>query len=1020
MHYYKLINIFLFSIGYFSLTAQCTYLLYDSFSGDNNTAIHLNSGGTGWTAPWIVQNDDTTVPGYNFFAGSLSFSDLQTLDHSGVGGRNYLTMGRQINDGFQGPFEDYVSEYNNGIGTELGDTLWASMLISKTMNNDQPVFLDFHGSNGAWCNGCSPHNIAVGYFGAAYHVSGNRRWHLRLNDSYYDTGITVNVGDTYLMVFRIVFLSSNTEVSLYVNPTDLGNQIPASPTITQVSDSENIIRSVAVYLGETAGNGRVDELRMATNYTCVTPDGEVDVNLPPLAVVSANTTSGMRPLTVSFDGSASSDPENQTLQYLWDFGDGTPVVSGSSMINHTFEVLGIIPVTLTVVDNLGLQHSSYINITITDSNGTYPCLTRVTPVRMPSCGSQNGEIYIHANGNAHTLYNANGILQTPISPNAYGNLAHGHYSLYVAGNVCTDTFDLFIQTDSTTCTGWAAPPCAMQIGTNMSGFNDWSVERPLKNLFKHIRNQVIGYVQDCYCWDSGYGDDLLFDANGYPTHIPQTINGEQVLARFMISAAGGNLRTDSSYVIMFDGQGVVTLSGNLAVDSAFSDRIHFRVLNNDNFTLNIIQSTLGNHVRNIRLIRQIDYQTDINTNPIYSVFLEKIAPFQVLRYMDWGHTNGNTNVEWANRSSMDFYTYAGERGVPYEMMIKLANIAQKDVWICVPHAADDNYIEQMAWLFKNTLDSNLNIYLEYSNEVWNWIFAQAHYNDQNKPANLSYGRAMAEKAGNVFRIWHQVFNDDKCRVKRVLGLQAGHNSLNEEIVSQLPQEEWDFGSPTHYFGLDHSATANPVLNAGSTVNDVMLNAQNTWNAFKSSVKQDYNLIKTFGKGIISYEGGQHFVGNSFGIPYPYQQAMWDAQISQQMYALYDAMHDTIRNWGNTLAMNFTLAYPRESVYGSWGILEDIDQTVDINATPKYQAVVDNLPSEACMDDITWNGSENELWSNPCNWDKARVPQPHHDVMIPGNATHQPEVDQNAMIKTVTIVINAVLTILAPNTLTIKP
>ena len=46
-------------------------------------------------------------------------------------------------------------------------------------------------------------------------------------------------------------------------------------------------------------------------------------NLPPSAVASASPTPGSTPLTVNFDGTASSDPEKGELFYGWDFGDGT-------------------------------------------------------------------------------------------------------------------------------------------------------------------------------------------------------------------------------------------------------------------------------------------------------------------------------------------------------------------------------------------------------------------------------------------------------------------------------------------------------------------------------------------------------------------------------------------------------------------------------------------------------------------------------------------------------------------------
>ncbi len=939
---------FLFFVLFWqTLSAQtCAYLAYDGFDYDANAPLNGLSGSTGWQSFWDVQNATATVPGYqiNNGAGSLQYNDLQQTGRYAIGGYQYLTSGRMLNTSDSGPFGVYVAEYETGIGTQTGGTLWTSVLLRKDGNNGQTVWVDYHNNNIAWCSNCASQHIAVGYFGANSDVAGQRRWTLRLNGNFYPTSIPVVTGATVFIALRLTFNDGITQVDMFVNPATLGSNTPAVPTMSQTTGSANIIRNVAVYLGDGVANGAIDELRFATSYQCVAPDAATLVNLPPVAVISAAPVSGQVPLTVNLNGTTSYDPEGQPLTYSWNFGDGTPSASGSS-VSHVYNATGQLNVTLTVTDNLGLQHTTYQTLTLLNEYNTFSCQTTVTALQMASCGQSNGRLRINAGSNTFSLLNNSNNPMPVVSGNEYHNLPVGAYQLLVNGtNGCSDSMQLHIRTDSTTCNGWQASICNMDIGTNMSGFSDWGVERPMKNLFKHIRREVLTFSSSCTNWNCGVIDEMSFDTDGYPTHIPQTTSVGATMVRYVISADGGNLQQGQQYVLLYDGVGTIQMQGGINVTANTPGRIAFTALNNGNQWIHITASTLGNHLRNIRLLRLADEFADLDANPFYQGFLDKIEPFKQLRFMDWGNTNGNTNEEWTDRLPLTHFSYSGSEGVPYETMIALANLTRKDVWICVPHLADDDYLAQMATLFRDNLNPNLNIYLEYSNEVWNWIFDQAHYNDQNRPSNLTYGRASAERSKNAFRIWHEVFGSQKDRVKRVLGLQGGYNSLNEQILSQLNADDWDYGSPTHYFGLDHSNTANPVLNAGSTVADVMLNAQNSWNGFKNLVKQDYNNVHIFGKEVITYEGGQHFVGNVFGIPYPYQQAMWDAQYSPLMYQMYDQMLDTIRNWGCKMAINFSLAGPQESVYGSWGVVSDIETPPPYMTTaPKYQALLDNIP-----------------------------------------------------------------------------
>jgi chitinase len=72
----------------------------------------------------------------------------------------------------------------------------------------------------------------------------------------------------------------------------------------------------------------------------------------PVVKIAAQPTQGEVPLTVEFDGSASYDPQGDITDWLWDFGDGTPVISGRK-VEHTYERSGDFIVTLVVVGPSG-------------------------------------------------------------------------------------------------------------------------------------------------------------------------------------------------------------------------------------------------------------------------------------------------------------------------------------------------------------------------------------------------------------------------------------------------------------------------------------------------------------------------------------------------------------------------------------------------------------------------------------------------------------------------------------------
>lgn len=110
-----------------------------------------------------------------------------------------------------------------------------------------------------------------------------------------------------------------------------------------------------------------------------------------------------------------------------------------------------------------------------------------------------------------------------------------------------------------------------------------------------------------------------------------------------------------------------------------------------------------------------------------------------IRWLGGGNRKGE--VSWSDRTHPDFpFFYDADRVENWELLIMLANETGKDLLIATPISADDAYFEKLARLAAfgsdgrepyrertpnpryPPLNSNLRIYVEVGNEIWNWPF----------------------------------------------------------------------------------------------------------------------------------------------------------------------------------------------------------------------------------------------------------------------------------------------------------
>jgi len=145
----------------------------------------------------------------------------------------------------------------------------------------------------------------------------------------------------------------------------------ANPSLTS-SDVEAILKGGADDLGlsgidNTFGYGRIN-----TNGSLLLVGGGGG-NQPPVASLAAAPLSGDAPLNVSFDASASSDPDGSIVDFSWDFdGDGfyDQSTGTSPFTAATYTTPGLYNATVRVTDDGGATDTDSVTINVTNPGGS--------------------------------------------------------------------------------------------------------------------------------------------------------------------------------------------------------------------------------------------------------------------------------------------------------------------------------------------------------------------------------------------------------------------------------------------------------------------------------------------------------------------------------------------------------------------------------------------------------------------------------------------------------------------------
>jgi len=415
-------------------------------------------------------------------------------------------------------------------------------------------------------------------------------------------------------------------------------------------------------------------------------------------------------------------------------------------------------------------------------------------------------------------------------------------------------------------------------------------------------------------------------------------------------------------------------------------------------------SATGSGVTGLKILRP-GYPTD-GSVMFTREFLTALRKFQVIRSMDYMATNQNPTQAWADRSLMAWGGFGGAsgvgslphsiqyqgawypRGAPWERFIQMANAANVDVWLNVPCMASDDYITNLANLVRYgsdgvhpytsvtanpvypPLNSNLRVYLEYGNEVWNfaggfmnyrWVQALAkdiHDNQPTHPINydgqlatdnqwytLSMERYTAYRSAVISQKFREVFGDGAMisRIRPVFTYQVG-GGISGGL--QWADGYYKTTQPTRkvneiWYGAGGAAYYDSDVNPGSTISTVMDGyfAGLPSSQFAKNTSGDAAWIKNYNIKLVAYEGGPGPGGSATGgtsgserltAAYNADPRMKDAMLrGQQIWDSYDG----------DLLVYYTLDGD-----GPWGF-GDATSEVSPTNTVKLQAidVINALP-----------------------------------------------------------------------------
>lgn len=465
---------------------------------------------------------------------------------------------------------------------------------------------------------------------------------------------------------------------------------------------------------------------------------------------------------------------------------------------------------------------------------------------------------------------------------------------------------------------------ATKLGINLSGPAYWAPNRSFSNL-------LAGDFWKLYTPSSGWGDipDNRLNANRDAVDVRP---GEQVV-RLIQRPTKFYRGVSVDIKCRWQGTGTLAFGGesvkNLRMSGKTATFTHSGV-STDSARINLLSVNAGDPIRDMDC-READADPNATFDP---TFLAEVKRYSVLRFMKWMRSvEDNTAVTWAARSKPGQGRIAGPDGVAIEYMIQLANETGTDPWFAIPWNADEEFVRKFAETVRAQLHPSRKVYVENSNEVWNYMYQVTQQaRQEGTAAGLSTDphQAMlmryAQKTGQVMDVWSSVFAGQMNRIVRVAAIQTGTWNADVVLGFSGTASKVDALASAPYF---HDRLTAGAVSSSRSLDQFFVKLGVTVEAQIKNAKDTKAVATRYGLRYITYEAGQHVTS-------PDDVAQLDRiQRDSRMTALYTTYLTQWKDQIGDLMVLFSDYGPADK-YGAWGQRDYVGQP--LNEAPKENAV----------------------------------------------------------------------------------